>query len=554
MKYTRLFLSIVFFVLNASPGRSQQDLNFASLVTYSSGGRNSESVAVADINGDGKPDLLVTNLCGGYTNTTCPPETISVLLGNGDGTFQTAVPYNAGASGASAVTVADVNSDGKPDLVIGFHAYINPFDASAVSVLLGNGDGTFQTAKLFDSGGLNVRSVAAADVNGDGKPDLLVASQCDVSSGCANGTVGVLLGNGDGTFEPTQVLAAGGQSVASLAVADVNGDGKPDLLVTNHCGFFPGPNCGSDGISSPGSVSALLGNGDGTFQAAASYGAGGELTYGVAVADVNGDGKPDLLVANFCAAGTANCGQVGTFSTGSVGVLLGNGDGTFQTASAFSSGGYGALSVAVADVNGDGKPDVQVTNGCISGPTNCANGTVGVLLGNGDGTFQPAQPFSAGTSPVSIAVVDLNGDGKPDLVEANDNSSYSTVGVLINTSAPSETTPPTVTISASPTTLWPPNDKLVPVTISGKIVDTESGVDARTAAYSVLDEYRIIQSSGSITLGPGGSYSFDILLQSARFETDKNGRTYTITVSAKDNAGNIGSALAVVTVPHDQGH
>jgi FG-GAP-like repeat len=546
MNYTRLLLPIVFFIFDASLGSSQAlNLSFAAPVTYSSGGRNSESVAVADVNGDGKPDILVTNLCGGYTNTTCPPETVSVLLGNGDGIFQAAVPYNSGASGASAVAVADVNSDGKPDLIVGFSAYVNPFNASAVSVLLGNGDGTFQTAQLFSSGGLGVHSVAVADVNGDGKPDLLVANQAD-------GTVAVLLGNGDGTFQTAQAFGTGGQNVFSVAVADVNSDGKPDLLVTNFCGSSS--ICGPQGISSPGSVSVLLGNGDGTFQAAAPYGSGGELTYGLAVADVNGDGKPDLLVANFCAAGVSNCGQVGTFSTGSVGVLLGNGDGTFQAASSFGSGGYGALSVAVADVNGDGKPDVQVTNGCISGPTNCANGTVGVLLGKDDGTFQAAQLFSAGASPVSIAVADVNGDGKPDLGVANDDSTYSSVGVLINTSTPSETTPPTITISARPTTLWPPNGKLAPVTISGTIVDTESGVNASTAAYDVMDEYRMVQPSGSIALGSGGSYSFTILLQPSRSETDKNGRAYTITVSAKDNAGNFSSALAVVTVPHDQGH
>lgn len=544
MRYTRLLLAVVFSVLYASSGLSQSpNLDFASPVTYGSGGQNAMSVAVADVNGDGKPDLLVTNLCGGYITTKCPPETVSVLLGNGDGTFQTEVSYNAGASGAASVSVADVNSDGKPDLIVGFASFVNPFNASAVSVLLGNGDGTFQTAKLFSSGGLNVRSVAVADVNGDGKPDLLASNQS---------TVAVLLGNGDGTFQTAQPLSAGGLDVFAVAAVDVNGDGKPDVVTADFC--FGRADCAQFGNLSTGSVGVMFGNGDGTFQLATLYLSGGEWAYDVTVADVNGDGKPDVIVTNFCAAVSSNCGQAGTFSTGSVGVLLGNGDGTFQEPSVFSSAGYGTLSVAVADVNADGKPDLLVTNGCISGPTNCAHGTVGVLLGNGDATFQTAQLFNAGATPVSIAVADVNGDRKPDVVVANDVSTGSTVAVLMNNSAPIDTTPPTIAISASPTTLWPPNGKLVPVTVSGTIVDPESGVNVSTAAYHVIDEYGMVQPSGRIALGSGGAFSFTLSLQSSRFGTDKNERTYTITVSAKDNADNLGSAVAVVTVPHDQGH
>jgi hypothetical protein len=186
---------------------------------------------------------------------------------------------------------------------------------------------------------------------------------------------------------------------------------------------------------------------------------------------------------------------------------------------------------------------------------------LGVLLGNGDGTFQTAVTYaSGGNIASSVAVGDVNGDGKSDLIATNECgntpncSGLGTVGVLINTSTPIDTTAPTITISASPTTLWPPNGKTVPVTVSGTIVDTDSGVNPSTAAYSVADEYGEVQPSGPITLGAGGTYSFAIPLQASRSGTDKNGRTYTITVSAKDNAGNLGSTSTVVAVPHDQGH
>jgi hypothetical protein len=155
-------------------------------------------------------------------------------------------------------------------------------------------------------------------------------------------------------------------------------------------------------------------------------------------------------------------------------------------------------------------------------------------------------------------VADVNGDGKPDLLLANNCASSTPcanggVGVLINTSAPVDTTPPVVTISANPTTLWPPDGKMVPVTISGAITDTGSGVNASTPAYAVVDEYGQVQPGGPIILGSGGTYSTTVCLQASRDGSDKDGRQYTITVSAKDNAGNLGSASTVVTVPHDQG-
>src|SRR6185312_3394865 len=158
-------------------------------------------------------------------------------------------------------------------------------------------------------------------------------------------------------------------------VADVNSDGNPDVVVASPCES----GCGKNGL-----VGVLFGNGDGTFRKAMTYGSGGWEVYGVAVADVNGDGKPDIVAAN-------SCPSIDTCPSGGiVGVLLNNGDGTFQTAETYGSGDYKAISVAMADLNGNGKPDIVVTNISEFG----ANGSLGVLLNTGDGTFQPAMTFA----------------------------------------------------------------------------------------------------------------------------------------------------------------
>ena len=415
---------------------SMQGLDFANAVGYGSGGYWANSVAVTDVNGDGKPDLIVANYC--VTSSGCGDGIVGVLLGNGDGTFQTAVTYGSGGVSAYSVAVADVNGDGKPDVLVANRCI--GLSNGTVGVLLGNGDGTFQTAVTYGSGGYWANSVAVADVNRDGRADLLVANFCVSSSSCANGTIGVLLGNGDGTFQTAAPYGSGGWQAMSVTLADVDGDGKPDLLVANYCV--------SDSNCANGSVGVLIGNGDGTFQTAVTYGSGGVDANSVVAADVNGDGKPDLVVANPCVS-SDNC------ANGTVGVLLGNGDGTFQTAVTYGSGGFDAGSVAVAggwvavaDVDGDGKLDLVVANSCVS-RDNCTNGTAGVLLGNGDGTFQsPVTYGSGGIYAQSVAVADINGDGKPDVLVANycadDNCNNGTLGVLINT-----TLGPTTTALAS---------------------------------------------------------------------------------------------------------
>src|SRR5437667_48411 len=338
------------------------------------------------------------------------------------------------------------------------------------------------------------------------------------------------MGSNTPLFLPLMTYDSGGQSY-SVAVAHVNGDGKPDLLMAN----------------ADGSVRVLLGNGDGTFQSTVSYKSGGAFADSVAVADVNGDGKPDLLVANCAEIGVNTCAQ----GDGVIGVLLGNGDGTFQPVVSYSSGGNTALSVAVADVNGDGKPDLVMAIAFYN--------TVAILLGNGNGTFQAATTCgSGGILPRSVAVADLNGDGKPDVAVSNFcgstiNCLPGKVGVLLNNSSPLDTTPPVITLSATPKVLWPPNGKRVPVMISGTITDTGSGVNLNSAAYAVKDEYGEVQPRGAITFGPGGAYSFIVLLQASRLGTDLDGRRYTVTVRAKDNAGNGGSRTSVVTVPHESG-
>ena len=270
-----------------------------------------------------------------------------------------------------------MNADGKLDLIVG-----NGYDGSipsngGVGVLLGNGDGTFQSAVTHDTGGPGslANGVVVTDVNGDGKPDLIVANSCGDSYCLTGSTMAVLLGNGDGSFQPPVAYSSGG-TAWSLKVADVNDDGKLDIIVAN----------------ANGSVGVLLGNGDGTFQPVQTFGAGGQGNYAIVVLDVNGDGKLDVIVSDLCFAGDCS-------DQGGVGVLLGNGDGTFQPVVTYPSQGL-ALSAAAGDVNNDGKPDLVVTN-------EGSPGTIAVLLGNGDGTFQPAVTYTAGGYPSWIAIADV---------------------------------------------------------------------------------------------------------------------------------------------------
>src|SRR5205809_4186120 len=250
-------------------------------------------------------------------------------------------------------------------------------------------------------------TVAVGDFNGDGVPDLVVANE-----GCNN--VAVLLGNGDGTFRAAQFFPSGTNPI-SPAVGDFNRDGLPDLAVANY---------GNNNIS------VLLGNGDGTFRPAVYFPAG-TLPSFVAVGQFNADGILDLAVTNAW--------------SNDVSVLLGNGDGTFQAPRSFAVGSS-PLSAAVADINGDGRLDLAVAN--YGNPSVGDLGSVVVLLGNGDGTFQPALPFTVGTNPESVVVGDFNRDGKLDLAVANFHSN--SVSVLINTSgAPA----PTYTLSASPSSV-----------------------------------------------------------------------------------------------------
>lgn len=282
---------------------------FQPTVSYDSGGVEAWGLAVADVNGDGNPDILVTNV---------QSNSVGVLLGHGDGTFAPAVTYNGGAS--CTVSVADVNGDGKPDLITG-----------NTDVLLGNGDGTFQTAKNYGPFG---QFATLADVNGDGKLDI-------VGVGGMSG-VGVLLGNGDGTFQ-SPVTYSSGTFFNSVAVGDLNADGRPDIAVTTPCA---GGVCNGDG-----QVSVLFGNGDGTFQAAITYDSGAKFAQAVAIADVDGDGNANVIVGNACEPKKNGCA-----SHGELEFLLGEGNGNFQAPRTFLTPGAVA-SIAMADVNG-GRPDL----------------------------------------------------------------------------------------------------------------------------------------------------------------------------------------------------
>lgn len=308
---------------------------------------NAGSIAVGDFNGDGKADLAIT----------LPDNNeVAVLLGNGDGTF-TAAPIISDTNGPFFVTVGDFNGDGIEDLAV-----VNPAGLN-LSILLGNGDGTFKLASNPAAGsGLDPVAAAVGDFNGDGKLDIAVAD--DARSTGVPGSVTILLGNGDGTFTQAPVSPATGDSPLSIAVADFNGDGKADLAVANSY----------VDAAQPGSVTILLGNGNGTFTPAAISPTTGNLPYSVAIGDFNGDGKADLATANV-GSNTAT-------------VLLGNGDGTFTLADSPTTG-TDPLFAAVGDFNGDGLSDIATANN--------SPGTATILLSQ---VIETAATSLTGISPV----------------------------------------------------------------------------------------------------------------------------------------------------------
>lgn len=325
-------------------------------------------IAIGDMNADGRPDLVLTSNFSGLPAT---PPIVSVLLGDGAGGFGARTDFQT-APGPGQLALGDLNRDGSLDLAV------VSYGANLVTPMLGHGDGTFDVALTFPAGA-RPRAVVARDLNSDGRLDLAVAN--DVYG---NGTVSVLLGNGAGAFQMTSSIVTG-NNPHSVAIGDLNEDGKPDLAVANYLSH---------------AVSVLLGNGDGTFGAKTDYSTG-SYPASVVIGDLNGDGRPDLAVANYFAIPS-------DYTRSTLSVLLGNGDGTFGTKTDFDTRGQ-PYSLAIGDLNRDGSLDLAMGH-------YEPGDQVSVFLGNGDGTFGPYVNYQTGLHPEFVTLGNLNEDGVLDLV------------------------------------------------------------------------------------------------------------------------------------------
>jgi hypothetical protein len=423
------------------------------VTTFVSSSQLTATINAADVAAAQTASVTVTNPApgGGTSNVIFFPvaSAISSLLFN-------RTDYSV-ASDPAVLAAADFNEDGKLDLVVASGL------ANVVCVLLGNGDGTFQQPVEY-AAGTGPSGLAIADFNGDGKLDLAVADSNCPQMPCSSGAVSVLLGNGDGTFG-APVSYTVGIGPGAIAVGDFSGAGRLDLAAVNSCGNDP--DCGS---SSPGTISVLLGNGDGSFEPHVDY-TTGSGPYALAVGDFNADGKLDLAEGNYYDY--------------TIGTLLGNGDGTFQQpidsslpfgymptgiVVAGSLGGYApalatvtdglspqvwlgagssgfwafgksdpaglmaAQALLTADLNGDGILDLATSGFGASG------GEVSVLLGQAGGGFAPFAGYLAGNYAQALATADFNGDGRLDLASAG--NADNTVSILLQTVEPLVTISP----------------------------------------------------------------------------------------------------------------
>ncbi|MHB1956471.1 MAG: FG-GAP-like repeat-containing protein, partial [Sulfobacillus sp.] len=365
------------------------------------GGLNSvaPTFAVGDFNGDGKPDILTD------VESSNNIQGMVLLAGDGQGNFTQGSTIKGDSP--LALLAADMNGDSHLDAV--FYGYSTANSSYGISVALGNGDGTFQAATnfLLPSGKFN--DFVVGDFNGDGKPDVMVTM---TSFSTNAGAIYLFLGNGDGTLQSPVSIDTPPQAY-SIAAGDFNGDGKLDFAVTN---------TSNGSANTTGAVLVYLNQGSGTFAKPVSY-AANMFPGPIVVADVNLDGKPDLVVASSDNATVTSTNPFGPHGT--LNVLLGNGDGTFQTATNSPLNDPGYSNLAVADMNQDGVPDVIV------GDNNPPFFYTQILYGKGDGTFPTGNSLQMGLNSQSVTAVDVNGDKRPDLLLTT-GTSYANLDVFTN--------------------------------------------------------------------------------------------------------------------------
>jgi hypothetical protein len=357
------------------------------------------AIAVGDFNRDGAPDLAVANRSA----------TVTVRLGKGDGRFGGPHAFRV-AAGSLALAVADLNRDGRPDLIVTAAAgYLGPV---TVSVLLGKGDGTFARRHTYryatDKGAYNYAPVVVTDLNGDRRPDVLTSWRLDLL---------VLPGRGDGTLGlghayPVDVRDVGGDgAVAALAVADLNGDHRADVVAG-----------GLEGVNQPDGVrSVLLARAGGRFRPATTIHERQSLPVGLALRDLNGDGRRDLVTAYVL--DNEDWGFGDDFAA--VAVSLGSGRGGFAPHGEYDLPGEQDLGgPRVADFNGDGDLDVALAVGR----------GIDILLGDGDGGLTPGAAFGQERWSYGemVAVGDFDRDGRPDLAAASRADDCRSIAVFIN--------------------------------------------------------------------------------------------------------------------------
>lgn len=473
-------------------------------------GTNPFGLVAADFNGDGKTDLATANL---------ESANVSLLIGNGNGGFAPALNFPV-PDRPEALAAGDFNSDNKPDLVvIRAESNVGP---GGISILLNNGAGGFLPAN--SSSVVNLRDVAVADFNGDGKRDLAIIG---FTSGSGAGFLSIRFGDGAGGFGPATDYAVGTTPLDVTAV-NINADTKPDIVVANQ---------------NSGNVSVLLNNGDGTLGAATNFPAGLN-PQSVAAGDLNSDGKTDLVVPGF--------------SDGMIAVLLGDGVGGFSPGTNLTVGVRSNQSV-LADLNGDGILDLAVSDLSPDFGTP-VNAGVWVMFGNGAGKFTSATQFPTSRSPYTIVAGNFDSGARADLAFVQLQSTF--VGVLLNTCSLSLPGPlvefnasrinvPEGTASVSFNVVRSGNTQSQ-VSIDYAAGDTNpnaASCSSKNGTASSRCDY--LQTLGTLTFGPNelsktltipivddayveGNESFDVVLSNARGGTLGVPNTLTITIIDND--------------------